>query len=491
MRSLALTVALLAASGWAPGRASAQGVTEEVEGGGALSAEDLAAIQETEAPPEEGEPPVDALPEDTAAAALGTPTPPRELAPEPIDYTLGNGLRVLLQPFPGRRFVATAVSYRVGAADSPEGWSGLAHLAEHAQFAGTDAHPGPELLLRLEAAGAVVHDGVTSLDRVELFNVLPAAQLSWALWVESERMARAATGLTEANLDRQRRLLLNEGAERGTYGGSGRLRRALLEAITPPGHPYRGAVERAEDVRAMRPRHVQWFLQRHFAPDQATLAVVGGFDPAQARAEIARRFGPIARSGPAPAAAPSPGLSPLPRAVRRRVVIEGPARVVVAWPSPARFAEGDAALEVFASALTDGPDAPLRALVSRGLAARVTAEQRGHARGGVFRVEAEVAEGESVEALLRAIDAVVEASRAPGPDAIARARARWIGRARARLEDLEAWARALAGATDAYVPSAQRERARYGGLDAAGVAVAVDRWLPSERRAVVIGVAAR
>lgn len=56
----------------------------------------------------------------------------------PIDYTLENGLRVILQPLPGRRFTALAISYAVGARDVPAGWTGLAHLGEHLMFSGTD-----------------------------------------------------------------------------------------------------------------------------------------------------------------------------------------------------------------------------------------------------------------------------------------------------------------------------------------------------------------
>ena len=159
---------------------------------------------------------------------------------------------------------------------------------------------GPsEIYLRLEAAGAVVRNGETTPDRSTFYCVLPSAQLRWALWIESQRMARMLAGLDEARLRRERALVLHEGSERGLYGWRGLMHQQRYVGVFPEGHPYTRFVEREGDVRALRLPHVQWFFQRHYGPDDATLLVVGGFEPDRVRASIERHFGPIVRSAPA------------------------------------------------------------------------------------------------------------------------------------------------------------------------------------------------
>ena len=128
----------------------------------------------------------------------------------------------------------------------------------------------------------------------------------------------------------------------------GALERAVYTAAFGEVHPYRWIVERRDDVEAVRLRHAQWFLQRYYAPDNATLVVVGGFDPGLVRASIERLFANVVRSAPRPEPEPVPRLAPL--SGERRLEMGIPAgrdRLIVAWPSPARFDEGDAELEPF------------------------------------------------------------------------------------------------------------------------------------------------
>lgn len=476
-----------------PATASAQDVTEEVEGGGmVLSPEDLA-------PPE-----VEAVDEGGAGEALAAeldapdvpevPAPPAgPVAPEPTELQLANGMRVLLQPVPGRRFAAVVLSYRVGSADAPEGWSGLSHLTEHLMFSGTDRLGPSEIYLRLEAAGAVTRNGETTLDRSTFYCVLPSAQLRWALWIESQRMARMLAGLDEARLRRERALVLHEGSERGLYGWRGLWTRTLYGAVMPIGHPYDGIVERADDVRAVRLRHVQWFFQRHFAPDRATLAIVGGFDPTTLRAEIERHFGPIRRSAPPLEPEAIPPVAPL--EAERRIdlsIQDRRARLTLAWPTPALYDEGDAALDVIAAVLTDERDGPLHAaLIDTGLAVELDVRQRSHARGSVFTIDVRPAHGQGLDAVQTALDEALDAARTAGLDeaAVGRAVSRWARRQRLRQLDLDARARALATATERYIPSLERERQRYEAVDVAAVARTFERWLPRRRRVVLRGIA--
>ncbi len=451
-----------------------QDVEEEVEAGALLGPEDLA-------PPDAR----DAVePEDPVLSPAASNEAPIER------YTLANGLRVVLAPVPGRRFAAVGVSYDVGSGDVPEGWTGLAHLTEHLMFSGTDQLDEIDVYRRLEAAGAVVRNAVTTVDRTTYYAVLPVATMEQALWIESHRMARVLAGLDEARVERQREVILHEGWERNLYGWLGTLHQLRYAGVFPPGHPYTRFVEREDDLRAIQLRHVQWFFQRHYGPDDATLLVVGGFDVERVRASIERHFAPIRRSAPRAEPPRPPPVAPL--AGERRIVVRIQSDrdlVEVVWPTPALFDEGDAALDVLSGLLVDRREAPLHAaLVESGIALEAMARQYSHDHGSVFAIAATPARGHTADECLAAIDAAMARVRAEpfAADAVARARGEWARRTALDVEDLGARLGLLAAARAEHVPTLEHERARYLAVDADAVRRVVEAWLPRERRLVLI-----
>ncbi|HEY8430858.1 MAG TPA: pitrilysin family protein [Sandaracinaceae bacterium] len=408
----------------------------------------------------------------------------------PIDYRLANGLRVILEPVPGRRFVAVATSYAVGARDAPRGWSGLAHLSEHLMFSGTDSIEELELYRRLDAVGSIEHNAVTTADRTYYYEVLPASRLGWAFWLESQRMARTVAGLTEERVERQRAIVLHEGWERDLYGWRGLVQRALFEGLYPAGHPYRNVYEREADVRAIGLPQVQWFLQTYYAPDTATLAIVGGFDAERARREIERYFGPVRRSGPR-ADRPAPPIAPLDaeHVVELELQTERDL-AVVAWPTPALYDEGDAELDVISTLLFERRESPLRqALIESGVALEASVAQLSTQIGSRFVIEAVPRPGVPPLRVVEAIDRAMASLPEFGEDEVARARERWLRRTRADADDLATRAVILSGATDRYLPTVEAELARYAAVDAAAVARTRTRWLPPRHRVVLIGIA--
>lgn len=440
----------------------------------------------TEADPD-SPPPTDAVVAEAAVAEV-------PIAPAPIRFRLANGLSVILAPVPGRRFSAVAVTYHVGAAEVPEGWTGLAHLTEHLMFSGTDVLDEVEVYLRLEAAGAIDRNGETGPDRSVFYEVLPSAQLEQALYLESHRMARLLAGLNEARVARQREVVLHEGWERGSYGWRGLLASRLYAGVFPDTHPYaRAIVERADDVAQIELRHVQWFFQRHYGPANATLVVVGGFDLDATRASIERRFGPIRASAPTAPEPVVPALAPLSH--ERRVTVEiqhDRDQVYVAWPTPALYAPGDAELDVLSTLLLGRRDAPLRAaLIESGLALEAEVRQRSHELASVFTIHAVPAPGRSNEEVVQVIDRVLdEVRRAPFDEAaVVRERARWARDTHLGLEDLATRAIRLGIASEQYAPTLDEERRRYLDVDAAEVAAVVRAWLPPRRRLVLVGAA--
>ncbi|MCB9593959.1 MAG: insulinase family protein [Sandaracinaceae bacterium] len=471
------------ATAWVPS-VEAQAVEEEVEEGGAmLSPEDLA-------------PPDAASPAEPDAREVSEPEDPViEPAPplddDPIQLVLENGLRVVLQPVPGRRFAAVGVSYAVGSGDVPSGWTGLAHLTEHLMFSGTDVLDDVAVYRRLEAAGAVVRNAITTVDRTTYYEVLPVRTMEQALWIESHRMARVLRGLDRARLERQRDVVLHEGWERNLYGWRGVMHQQRYVGVFPEGHPYTRFVEREDDVRAIRLPHVQWFFQQHYGPDDATLIVVGGFDVDRVRASIERHFSPIVRSAPAPTPVAPPPVAPLPRERRIAVRIQHDRdQVEVAWPTPALFDDGDAALDVLSELLVERRESPLFAgLVESGIALDLNARQYSHDHGSVFVIAAVPARGHTTDECLAAIDAAMEQVRRQPFDAeaVERARGDWARVVRLDAEDLGARLGLLAASRGGYVPTVEHERDRYLAVDADAVARVVRDWLPADRRLVLVG----
>ena len=131
-----------------------------------------------------------------------------KLAPLEIEeYTLANGLRVVLNRDEAVPVVAIAVYYNVGSRNEREGRTGFAHLFEHMMFQGSENVKKAEHFQYIMKAGGTMN-GTTSSERTNYFETLPASQLPLALWLESDRMRSLA--VTQENLDNQREAVKEE-----------------------------------------------------------------------------------------------------------------------------------------------------------------------------------------------------------------------------------------------------------------------------------------
>src|SRR5437762_5754137 len=120
----------------------------------------------------------------------------------PIEqFTLDNGLRVVLNEDRSVPVVAVAVYYDVGSRNEREGRTGFAHLFEHMMFQGSENVPKAGHFQYIFNNGGTMN-GTTSSERTNFFETLPANQLPLALWLESDRMR--SLKVTQENLDNQR-----------------------------------------------------------------------------------------------------------------------------------------------------------------------------------------------------------------------------------------------------------------------------------------------
>src|SRR5690606_21554854 len=148
------------------------------------------------------------------AGVLGTIAPQAWAAPPPeaagagIDipfeqFTLPNGLRVVVHTDRKAPIVAVNLWYHVGSKDEPVGRSGFAHLFEHLMFQASENHDG-ESFAPCKQVGVTDQNGTTNTDRTNYFQNVPTTALDTALWMESHRMGHLLGAVDQAALDAQR-----------------------------------------------------------------------------------------------------------------------------------------------------------------------------------------------------------------------------------------------------------------------------------------------
>lgn len=118
-------------------------------------------------------------------------------------FTLKNGLRVIVHTDRKAPVVAVSVWYHVGSRFEPAGKTGFAHLFEHLMFYGSENADGP-FFGRLEDIGATDWNGTTWFDRTNYFETVPTGALDRALFLESDRMGHLLGAVTQLKLDTQR-----------------------------------------------------------------------------------------------------------------------------------------------------------------------------------------------------------------------------------------------------------------------------------------------
>ncbi len=206
------------------------------------------------------------------------------------EYTLANGLHVVLNADNAIPVVSVAVYYNVGSRNEREGRTGFAHLFEHMMFQGSENVPKAGHFQHIMKAGGTMN-GTTSSERTNYFETLPANQLPLALWLESDRMRSLA--VTQENLDNQREAVKEEKRLRydnQPYGQIFDLINEMIYKNFANSHSTIGSMEHLDDATV---KDVQEFFRIYYAPNNAVLTLSGAFDAAKAKEMIETYFGDI------------------------------------------------------------------------------------------------------------------------------------------------------------------------------------------------------
>ena len=209
------------------------------------------------------------------------------------DRTLPNGLRVLTVEDHASPTVAIQVWYKVGSKDDPEGRSGFAHLFEHMLFKGTK-NMKDEMMDRLTEDVGGINNASTWDDFTNYYEVVPSNYLETLLWAEADRMG--SLNVDEKNFKSERDVVKEEFRSRVLAPPYGRLFYAI-EKQSFTTHPYRRpGIGSIEELDAATLDDVKAFHSTFYRPDNATLVVVGDFEPKQIDAWIDKYFTRVAKS---------------------------------------------------------------------------------------------------------------------------------------------------------------------------------------------------
>ena len=207
------------------------------------------------------------------------------------EYSLPNGMRVLLAPDASKPTTTVNVTYLVGSRHESYGETGMAHLLEHMTFKGT-AKQG-NIMQELGRRG-MDFNGTTFMDRTNYYETFPAAQasLDWALAMEADRMVNST--ILKSELDKEFSVVRNE-MEIGENDPHEVLWKQLT-AVTYDWHNYgHNTIGARSDVENVKIENLQAFYRKYYQPDNAVLVVTGKFDPASTLDMIERHFGSIAK----------------------------------------------------------------------------------------------------------------------------------------------------------------------------------------------------
>lgn len=346
-----------------------------------------------------------------------------------------NGLQVLLMPQNVVPVVTFMITYHVGSRNEPTGLTGATHMLEHLMFKGTERFNkarGTSVFQVLQRVGAQVN-ATTWLDRTNYYALLPREQLALAVEIEADRMRGAL--IRPEDVEAERTVILNE-MDQGENDPFRNLYHAVW-SVAFVAHPYHHpTIGWRSDVENMTAEALRHFYDTYYWPNNATVSIIGDFDPAAALALVEDHFGRIPQ---APHLIPPIWTREPVQRGERRVVIRQAGQlglIMVAFKAPAGLEADADALDVLATLLSQGRNSRLyRRLTDTGLTTLVVATNERHRDPGLFYVVARLAPGQThaaVEAVL--LEALDQVAREGVPE-------EEVVRAREQLTALEVYGR--------------------------------------------------
>jgi zinc protease len=346
--------------------------------------------------------------------------PPTTLTDKVKKTVLDNGLTILTKEVHSAPVATVQVWYKIGSRNEAPGVNGIAHQLEHMLFKGTKDRPVQ--FGRLFAALGSSFNAFTSYDQTAYFGTVEKNKLTSLLTLEADRMQNAT--IDTEKLTGEKRVVISElqGYENNP---SYRLNRAVQRAAFP-NSPYGLTVGGTKaDVEKFTTEQVRSYYDAYYAPNNATLVVVGDFDTATLMAKVKETFGKVPRrdvkvAKPATTAVIAP---------KRRLTLKEPGTTKIAiaiYPLPEANHPDVPAIDVMNYILTEGRSSRMyQSIVETGLATGLDGGAANLAAGGWYEITGIVEPSKSLPKLEAAVDKDIKLLQAKGaaPAEIDRAKA--------------------------------------------------------------------
>jgi zinc protease len=356
----------------------------------------------------------------TISAQNGEKLPPIKIQ----EFTLPNGLRVIMHQDNSTPVVAVNIWYHVGSKNEVAGRTGFAHLFEHMMFQGSKNY-NDDYFKPLQEVGASIN-GSTNPDRTNYFEVVPSNFLERALFMEADRMGGLLDAMTQDKLDNQRDVVKNERRQSYDNQPYGTAFEKIFAQLFPTTHPYSWTtIGSLDDLTAASMDDVKAFFRQYYVPNNASLVVAGDFDPKQARTWVEKYFGPIPK-GTTPIVRPNPVRPAVVGETRKTFEdsVQLP-RIYMAWQGSKFFAADEAALDVMSIILSDGRGSRLQSNLVYGKQIAQNANMFPYTleAGGMVIMQATAKPGKTLDEIEKELNIEIERLKAEPPSAEEMARA--------------------------------------------------------------------
>ena len=340
------------------------------------------------------------------AALMALPMALAASEPQVFETRLDNGLKILVQEDHRAPVVVSQVWYKVGASSEYAGVTGVSHMLEHMMFKGTARHPAGEFS-KIVAANGGRENAFTSQDYTTYFQMLERSKLPVSLELEADRMRNVR--FIEAEYEKEHQVVLEERRLRTDDQPHAKLQEHF-DAVAYTNSPYRNPVIGwPDDITHLSLDNVKKWYQLWYAPNNATLVVVGDIRPEDVVREARKHFGSL-----------KPSVLPKPRVEQeveqlglRRLSVKLPAKLphlLMGFKVPSLRTVQDEkeayALEVAAGILDGGNSARFSKNLVRGqqIAASTGVGYELYARlQTLFMIEGTPSQGQTVETLETAL----------------------------------------------------------------------------------------
>jgi zinc protease len=274
-------------------------------------------------------------------------------------YTLPNGLTVVLNEDHSDPITALAIYYHVGSSRETPGKTGFAHLFEHMMFQRSENVGEDQLFREIQGAGGTLN-GSTSQDRTNYYEVVPKNALEMALWLESDRMGYLTNTVTKSSLVNQQNVVQNEKRQSVDNAPYGFNREIIAKNLYPEGHPYSWTViGEMEDLTNATVEDVKAFHKKFYVPNNATLTISGDIDKDEIKGLVEKYFGEIPEGDPVEERDPMPvTLAGTIRLYHEDNFATAP-QLTMVFPTTERYSKDSYALNFLAELLANTKKAPL------------------------------------------------------------------------------------------------------------------------------------